>query len=286
MKLLILFLICCMPLGAYQHEVAICAIFQNEARFMREWIEFHQMIGVDHFYLYNNQSTDAFREVLQPYIEQGVVDLKEWNGSHNTMQEWNRIQCRAYEHCVKRTQKAVKWLALIDLDEFIVPVQTQNLKLFLQDYEEFSGVGMNWQNYGTSSVEKIPEEMLMIEILNQKMATYADKNRTTKCIVKPQYTHHIINPHWVFFSKGYKVNADKVPFIYGEAPTIAIDKIRLNHYIMRDRDYLVHVKHPRIRNRHSDYTLEQLLESDAEYCQEVDDVMEPFVPALKARIYE
>ncbi|WP_281510165.1 glycosyltransferase family 92 protein [Muribaculum gordoncarteri] len=37
-----------------RYMFAICAIFRNEARYMREWIEYHLLIGVDHIFLYNN----------------------------------------------------------------------------------------------------------------------------------------------------------------------------------------------------------------------------------------
>ena len=39
---------------SYQYEVSICAMYKNEAKYILEWIEYHLMIGVDHFYLYNN----------------------------------------------------------------------------------------------------------------------------------------------------------------------------------------------------------------------------------------
>ena len=38
--------------------LAVGAIFQNEARYLREWIEFHRRQGVERFYLYENNSSD------------------------------------------------------------------------------------------------------------------------------------------------------------------------------------------------------------------------------------
>lgn len=55
--------------------VAICALFKNEAPFLREWIEYHLMIGVSHLYLYNNCSSDNYLAILKPYIKSGVVEL-------------------------------------------------------------------------------------------------------------------------------------------------------------------------------------------------------------------
>ena len=36
-----------------KHQLSICAIFKNEAKFLKEWIEYHRLVGVDHFYLYD-----------------------------------------------------------------------------------------------------------------------------------------------------------------------------------------------------------------------------------------
>src|SRR5207248_10986601 len=55
--------------------LAICAIFKNEAPYLREWIEFHRLVGVSHFYLYRNGSTDDWEPVLRPYIGDGIATI-------------------------------------------------------------------------------------------------------------------------------------------------------------------------------------------------------------------
>ena len=37
-----------------KYKLSICAIFKNEANYLKEWIEYHRMVGVEHFYLYNS----------------------------------------------------------------------------------------------------------------------------------------------------------------------------------------------------------------------------------------
>jgi hypothetical protein len=59
----------------YKYDLAICAIFQDEAPYLKEWIEFHRLVGVEHFYLYNHRSRDHYQEVLKPYILSGLVEL-------------------------------------------------------------------------------------------------------------------------------------------------------------------------------------------------------------------
>ena len=53
--------------------LSVCAIYKNEARYLAEWLEFHLLAGVEHFFLYDNNSTDDHREVLAPYLRAGVV---------------------------------------------------------------------------------------------------------------------------------------------------------------------------------------------------------------------
>ena len=100
--LIALFLCMSQSLPAATYKLALCAIFQNDAPFLQEWIEFHKLQGVEHFYLYNNRSQDEFKEVLAPYVESGEVTLVEWPFTYpeNDHSQWIRIQSSAYMDCV------------------------------------------------------------------------------------------------------------------------------------------------------------------------------------------
>ena len=52
-----------------KYTVAVCAIFKNESVFLKEWLEYHLLIGVEHFYLYNNFSEDNYQTSLLLYRE-------------------------------------------------------------------------------------------------------------------------------------------------------------------------------------------------------------------------
>ena len=57
----------------------VCAIFKNETPYLKEWIEFHRIVGVEKFILYQNNSVDDYRYVLDPYVAEGIVELIDWN---------------------------------------------------------------------------------------------------------------------------------------------------------------------------------------------------------------
>jgi len=91
--------------------LAVCAIMKNEGRYLREWIEFHKIVGVERFYLYDNGSTDDTCDVLAPYVRSGDVILTDW--------ALHPGQVQAYDHCLKQNASKARWIAFIDLDEFL-----------------------------------------------------------------------------------------------------------------------------------------------------------------------
>lgn len=96
-----------------KYKLTLCAIFRDECEILKEWIEYHKLVGVEHFILYNNLSRDDFASILNPYIKSGIVTLIDWPKEHSQME--------AYADCVKKFRKETEWIGFIDLDEFVVP---------------------------------------------------------------------------------------------------------------------------------------------------------------------
>ena len=84
------------------HDLVVCAVFRNEARFLREWIEFHRLVGADKFVLFDNHSVDDFRSVLRPYVESGIVSLHHLPRVRASYPLYRALQLRAYDACVER----------------------------------------------------------------------------------------------------------------------------------------------------------------------------------------
>lgn len=228
----------------YTYDVALCAIFQNEADYLREWIEFHKIVGVQHFYLYNNLSQDHYQQVLAPYIESGEVELFQWEDDHNPdgSRNWIKTQTSAYTHAVHYARRKAKWLVILDTDEFLFPVQTDSLIDFLLDYEGEAALCVNWQMYGTSGVSHIAPGHLMIEDLVYKAPTDYGENIHVKSIVRPEFVKCVTNPHYCKFLYGaYQVNSNKEP-CSGAFSHVLVDKIRINHYWTRDEKFFHETK--------------------------------------------
>lgn len=227
----------------YKYEVSIATIFNNEARFLKEWIEFHKTLGVEHFYLYNNGSDDNFAEVLRPYVESGDVDLIDWSRPSKNVHDFNEIQCAAYMDALKRAKGVSHWLAVIDSDEFIFTTDKTSLPQFLRAYKKYGGVGINWQMYGTSNVQRVPDNAFMIELLVRKGETTHGENIHVKTIVQPKRVDRIHNPHFARYKDGYyAVSPSKKVIPDWHNDDIDVSRIRINHYWSRDIDFVVEYK--------------------------------------------
>ena len=143
------------PLYNKKFGFSICAIFKNEAPYLKEWIEFNNMIGFEHFYLYNNNSDDNYKEVLEPYLESGLVTLVEF--------PYEQGQIKAYKHFYENFRQQTQWVSFLDIDEFYCPISHNNIKEWIKQYEKYPVVQIYWKMFGTSGLMHHDPNKLLIE---------------------------------------------------------------------------------------------------------------------------
>lgn len=264
-----------------KYDLVICAVFQNEDFFLKEWIEFHRLMGVQHFYLYNNLSTDNYLEILQPYIAAGIVDLMDYAyESHNQFEHTYFVQLPLYNHALHIAKQTARWAAFIDIDEFLVPVQHSNLVSLLAEYEQYAGLIVNWQAYGTSGKDSLLPDQLITENLLLKAPTEAACNRMHKSIVQPLCVAAATDPHYFLYHDGFfAVNSNGEQAQVGDP--VVVDKIRINHYWFGTKDWFIHNKIPR-RSKWGLSLLPEHVDLLISSCNQVeDDTILRFTPLLK-----
>lgn len=258
-KFILFFLFSFTLLSAY--EVSVCCIFRDDAKYLPEWIEFHQKQGVEHFYLYNNLSSDEPRTYLDHYIQKDLVTLIDWPYESLGGQDWIEIQCEAYMHCANNYKKKTRWLAFLDTDEFLFCVDGTTLPKFLKPFRKYRAVGVNWVMYGTSNVT-IPENGKLTDCLVYRSEISYPDNIHVKTIAQPKYIERIDCPHYVILKNGeFEVTENEEAFCGPFSPTISVNKIRINHYWSRDLDFFYNVKLPRREKWYGDREGHILMES-------------------------
>ncbi len=154
-------------------EASLCCIICNEGRYLVEWLEYSRMMGFDHFYLYDHNSTDDTKAVLQPYIAAGLVSLHDWAFPGYPQRE-------AHSHCTHRYGHLTRWLGLVDVDEFIVPVKSDSILPVLRAFDREPAVlRLTAAMFGTSGHQERPPGLVV--------ASYTWRNVTTRWPHNPQH---------------------------------------------------------------------------------------------------
>ncbi len=207
------------------YYLAVCAIAKNEGPYFREWIEWHLKQGVEKFYIYDNESSDNTREVLEPYIQSGVVEYTYFPG--------RKRQLAAYDDCFERHRLDARWIAVIDIDEFIVPVKDGSIPQFLHRMEGYAAVEINWLVYGSSGARTKEDGDVMQRFRRHSLPGHK-LNHHVKSIVDPRQVCCMIGCHEAARISGKAVdpngNVIKVNFRDREPQQ---DVIRINHYAIK-----------------------------------------------------
>jgi Glycosyltransferase family 92 len=112
--------------------VAVVAIVKDEADYLEEWLAYHIALGVDHFFIYDNRSTDGSAELLERYINHGYVTRIDWPLGGG--------QLAAYNHSLRMFGRNAEWLAYYDPDEYLVPLLDDDIPTFLARFPDAADV--------------------------------------------------------------------------------------------------------------------------------------------------
>jgi hypothetical protein len=231
--------------------LAIAAIVKNEAPYIVEWIEYHLLQGVEKILVYDNESDDNLKEVIAPYIDEGIVEYIFWPNkglkspdnlrkkNYKLWSHWfvNKVQVPAYHNAIKHLENKTYWIAFIDIDEFIVPVSKNTVHGTLVNFESQVGVALNWLAYGHSGhIEKTND--LIIERFKSRSDQNMEFNRHTKLIINPRYilrmedVHHAqsIDGRGIVNTRGEEIKT------YCMNYPARHDKMRINHYWTKSFD--------------------------------------------------
>lgn len=222
-----------------KYNLAICAIIKNEAKYLKEWIEFHRLVGVEHFYLYSNETSDLLRSTLKPYFRKGLVTFIHWIDFSEQIEDETEhwalsTQLPAYENAIKfRALKTTKWLALLNTDEYLVPVCSYKITELLQQYDSYPAIALETDVFDGSQSNLSPSTHMLIESKDLiKPPPQSLYKSFTKLILKPE------------LCAGFAWPPYQIQFQDNQQP-ISLNRsdMRINCYANRDKPFLDPLKH-------------------------------------------
>lgn len=231
----------------FLHDLSVVAILKDEGHYLKEWLNYHLLAGVDHFYLYNNDSSDDYEKIIAPYVEAGLVTSTNISGKLS--------QSPAYFDAVKRFKFQSRYMAFIDLDEFIYPKSSGGGvidivdEILLRD-PNAAGLSIHWQEFGSNGLEKADYSRGVLErftrrarkdfygkFTDSKGITHTLGNVHLKFIANPRLIKQAGVHYSIYFAGLYSVNEIGKPLAPGHYsyPVVA-DKIAINHYRCKSKE--------------------------------------------------
>ena len=227
------------------NKLSIVCIIRNEGRYIREWINFHRVVGVSHFYIYDNESTDDIQEVLKPFIKKNLVTLISYPG--------DCVQLKAYNDAIENFKYETKYMAFIDADEFITPIDPKKKiyeiieevnelskgKFYLPSMK-FAGVAVNWMTYGSSHYKESPKGYV-IENYLWRAEDDNEINSHVKSICNPRDIEKFRKtPHIPACKQGNAMRSENGTIIVGPwMHDMKYKKIKICHYTTKsEEDYI------------------------------------------------
>jgi hypothetical protein len=210
------------------------AIFRDEDRYLAEWIEFHLCQGVEHFFLYNHHSaSEDHLGLLAPYVDAGLVTLEQAVCDMH-------CQVPTYAHLFEHHAAKTRWLALIDIDEFLLPSPSDAAAApsvvadMLPAYEKFGGVAVHWLVFGSSHHQTTPPGL----VVENYVWRAAEAHEVIKTVAQPHKVAVVGGHNHQYRHGETAVNDVMVPISFnhsiGEAASshtpASVAALRLHHY--------------------------------------------------------
>ncbi len=212
----------------FPYNLAAVAIFKDEARYLKEWLDYHLLAGVEHFYLYNNDSSDDYEKILAPYVEANLVTLIDWSGK--------AMQNPAYLDALNRCKFFCRYMTFIDLDEFILPLTNQSIaevadEILSRD-SKAQALAIRWRLFGSNGHESADFSKGVLERFTRRAPDDDELAEPyVKIVGNPRSMKFFAGSHFsMHFGGNFTVDefGNKVT-TYRTAGT-SVEKIVLNHY--------------------------------------------------------
>ena len=276
----------------FLYDLAVVAIMKNEAPYVKEWLDFHILAGVEHFYIYDNDSPDNLREILQPYIDAGTVTYIFYPGKAR--------QYEAYNEAIQNYKFFCRYIAFIDADEFIFPQNDKNIvevvDEILKDNSKAGGLAVNIFYFGSNNLEKADYSKGVLERFTRRapvdwIPLISDRNLPggtahVSTITNPRKVDYFGNPHYAYYFENFNAvnsNGEKVPLFYNDPPLV--DKIVMNHYSVKSKEeFFSKVTRGTADNKGNIYNLKLFEKSD--HNEIFDDTILKYRDTHQQKIFE
>lgn len=204
------------------NDAVICAIVKNEELYIEEFIQYHFKLGFSKIYIYDNNKTPCTMSFLtNKYPDIIIVDYP-----------GREQQLKAYNHFIETHGNKHKWCAFIDIDEFIVLKQHQNIVALLEKHCISGALCLNWYFFGSNGHSDYEPKPVL-----QRFTLRANNlDRHIKCIACCSDCLRFKNPHFCKLKDKTYQHDTNGKRIYGEFNYHAPSNVAvIHHYFTKSK---------------------------------------------------
>lgn len=201
-------------------KVALCCIARLENKYIKEWVDYYLNLSIDTIFIYDNNFNheETFDDVLKEEIKNKQVKIINWRNKTN-------CQKQAYQDCYIKNHNNFDWMCFFDCDEFLTFVNPdENIKSFLEKYNDWDSIHINWMNYGDNGLTKYENIPVLERFISPILPldfryTYTfPENNHIKSIVKCKFNQIFFkNSHCLKSPKMSCCTPEKIPIDYNSS---------------------------------------------------------------------
>ena len=195
-----------------------------------DWVELNRALGAELLVLYYHSVPDNMYTILQPYVDTGLVEVIDWNLKEPSIPKMHTLDngmSGVINECIYRNMNRVKYLALTDIDEFIVPEskfeKIGEMMKYLEETTKSKPVSayrfLNTYYFEdpvsvpqVKEVSLCPSMKLPRYFRRTQRATHAEKYGSDKLVIKPTAVNvaqvHFVVDNQKEYQKEYEVPND------------------------------------------------------------------------------
>jgi hypothetical protein len=234
------------------YKLSVGAIFKNESHGMKEWLDHYLYHGADHFYLVNDNSSDDFLPILQPYLDKQQVTLFDGQFPYYLGRQRDMYNAFILPHL-----KETKWLLMVDMDEYVWSPKCVNLLDLLNLCTRLGQIQIFDMLFGSNGHIEQPQSIVASFTKRQ-----AEPRKFMKYFVNSDFDFSSLNIHHATFADQKLENINYFQMLDQE------DFI-VNHYSCQSREFWNNVKCTRGDGDH--YLVRTLEDFDKVDLNDVDD---------------
>ena len=260
----------------HRKALAVCALFENVASRLPEWLAYHSVVGVEHFVLYDNDSTDDPARVIRSSPSAEQVTLIRWRQRPGEL--------AAYRHFIDIFAPGFEWAAFLGVDDFLLPLSAPIVLGALEFRSAAAAVLVQRRIFAPEAGQDV-SGALAIETFGRRAGDDFPANRQVRVIARCAELSDVgAAPH------EFRIDGQVLDTAGRPAPNAAVQPLPcyrnlvVNHYCLTSREgWLARVRQDCVAasGGSADAVAGDML---ADLAQVADETIRAFVPVVRERM--